>query len=540
MRPLRIGILVVIVLALACSAWAVTATKFSKVRVQQPDTTGYAFQVDRNLTAASTNSPLAYFLQDHASDDQPLLYLKQDGTGNIITALGSGGVQKFYVDTNGVLYAGYDAAAFWTATTADGGGVTFNCTSDGTAGFTFSDAVTLSAGIDIGSTITLSNDETIDNATNGQIAVTAGVFKHLVDSAAYWTATQADGAGVTFDSVSDGTAGFTFSDALSIPKATVTQTATTGNAVSITRDLASGSTDSPVLSVVQDNATDDQTALYLKQDASAAYLIDAYQGATRKFAVTANGVMAADSVVFTQATTGYAIDATRDLAAGSTDSPVVRILQDNATDDQAALYIKQDAAANLITGVGTAAATVFEVTDGGAVKSLSGVGAAAGAGNVATEYGTGYAHQTVLTLTDVSVSIADGAPGFGTLKIYDFPAGYIQSQGLVADITLTAGAGGITDDFDGDISFGTTGTADGTLDGTDVNWVASTGTTQAAAGIGAADCVITATEQTIKDGHTTASDLYVSIIIDDADISALDTLAINGTITITWMNLGDN
>lgn len=49
----------------------------------------------------------------------------------------------------------YDALAYWTATQANAGGVTFNSTSDGTAGFTFSDLVTTSAGINLGTSQSL-------------------------------------------------------------------------------------------------------------------------------------------------------------------------------------------------------------------------------------------------------------------------------------------------------------------------------------------------------------------------------------------------
>lgn len=55
------------------------------------------------------------------------------------------------------------------------------------------------------------NDEVVLNATSGMVQVTTGVVKHAYDAAAYWTATQANAGGVTFASVSDGTAGFTFS-----------------------------------------------------------------------------------------------------------------------------------------------------------------------------------------------------------------------------------------------------------------------------------------------------------------------------------------
>lgn len=78
----------------------------------------------------------------------------------------------------------------------------------------------------------LQNGELIDNATNNQIALTAGVFKQAYDAAAYWTATQADGGAVTFNSVSDGTAGFTFSDLITasagITSSNATLTPTTG------------------------------------------------------------------------------------------------------------------------------------------------------------------------------------------------------------------------------------------------------------------------------------------------------------------------
>ena len=95
-------------------------------------------------------------------------------------------------------------------------------------------AITINA-----TTLTLSNSETIDNATNGTVAITSGVLKHAYDSAAYWTATQADAGAVTFDSVSDGTSGFTFSDAINFGVVAINGTyfdvaATTG-AVTLTQ-----------------------------------------------------------------------------------------------------------------------------------------------------------------------------------------------------------------------------------------------------------------------------------------------------------------
>jgi predicted aconitase with swiveling domain len=113
--------------------------------------------------------------------------------------------------TSGVFKHAFDAAAYWTATQADAGSVTFASVSDGTPGFAFSQAVTLSDTLGVGGDITLQNTETISNAVNGTVEITSAVFKHAVDAAAYWTATQADAGAVTFASVSDGTPSFTFS-----------------------------------------------------------------------------------------------------------------------------------------------------------------------------------------------------------------------------------------------------------------------------------------------------------------------------------------
>lgn len=54
--------------------------------VSQIHNAGNALRVLRNLAAASTDSPLVEFIEDHASDDQGLLRLQQDGTGYIVEA----------------------------------------------------------------------------------------------------------------------------------------------------------------------------------------------------------------------------------------------------------------------------------------------------------------------------------------------------------------------------------------------------------------------------------------------------------------------
>jgi hypothetical protein len=64
--------------------------------------------------------------------------------------------------------------------------------------------------------------QTFDGAISSGAITTTGLFTHKFDTEAYWTATQANGAGVTFDSVSDGVASFTFSDRVVMGKQELT------------------------------------------------------------------------------------------------------------------------------------------------------------------------------------------------------------------------------------------------------------------------------------------------------------------------------
>lgn len=59
-------------------------TAAAKLHVVAANTTGEALLVERNLTAASTDSPVANIIQDHASDDQTALRVQQDGAGAIL------------------------------------------------------------------------------------------------------------------------------------------------------------------------------------------------------------------------------------------------------------------------------------------------------------------------------------------------------------------------------------------------------------------------------------------------------------------------
>ncbi len=178
--------------------------------------------------------------------------------------------------------------------------------------------------------------------------------------------------------------------------------------------------------------------------------------------------------------------------------------------------------------------------------AIGGTGAAAGSGVVAAEDGHGRIHLTTLTLTNTPVVLADeaGVIAHGGLKIYDLPAGAVQVLGAVSDLDLTLSAAGVNADWDGDVALGTvTASNNNTLASTEANFIPSTATPQAAASATTANAQSTITQAgTVIDGTTTAADVYLNLLVDDADhtVGATPTNIIcNGTVKLVWVQLGD-
>lgn len=175
--------------------------------------------------------------------------------------------------------------------------------------------------------------------------------------------------------------------------------------------------------------------------------------------------------------------------------------------------------------------------------SSTGVGAAAGTGVVASEQGNGVIQKTVLTLTNTPVVLADnaGVVAYGSLKIYDFPQGAINFLGATANLAITKSSAGVNADFDGDFSLGSVAANNGaTLATTEQNIIPTTPTPQAVSGVTSAKGQSTA--GLYLDGTGTAVDLYLNMLVDDADHDVTGTpcnLIANGTITVLWTNLGD-
>ena len=120
------------------------------------------------------------------------------------------------------------------------------------------------------------------------------------------------------------------------------QTATTGNTLWAYRDLASGSTDSPVVFIEQDNAGDDQNALKIQQDAPQTALDIDQNGAGRGLNIANSGNQTAEYIL----QSGVNAANRNALAVYSNaiqiNSPLVTFIQDNLASTQPVLNVQQD------------------------------------------------------------------------------------------------------------------------------------------------------------------------------------------------------
>ncbi len=192
------------------------------------------------------------------------------------------------------------------------------------------------------------------------------------------------------------------------------------------------------------------------------------------------------------------------------------------------LYINTGSGATQIGGTNQAGNTVN-------------VGAVNGATVSAVEYGDGFFHRTVLTLTATPVTVTDSAPqvaGGGT-KIYDFPAGAITFLGgsfSVAPTTTSTIASTLKSGVTIEIGLGTvigagalTTTEDNIIDG--ATGPSSTVINVAAAAIAGAK----SSAPSIAGTAGSPADMLINIGVPTAtDIDADATVTLTGTVTILW------
>lgn len=148
---------------------------------------------------------------------------------------------------------------------------------------------------------------------------------------------------------------------------------------------------------------------------------------------------------------------------------------------------------------------------------------------------------------DVSVTLADGAPGSGTAVIRKLPQGNFMILGALCYLTFTKVSGSITDTFDGDFSIGTTPDANAALATTDVDIIQSTAMGAATAGVSPRIRGVTANTSgiltnnvTILDNTDGSLELNLNVLIDDAAISGAAVVRAKGTLFLVGMTLGDD
>lgn len=150
--------------------------------------------------------------------------------------------------------------------------------------------------------------------------------------------------------------------------------------------------------------------------------------------------------------------------------------------------------------------------------------------------------KTVITLSGLSVTMTDAttAGSHGSVKLYDFPACNLFFLGGTCDLTLTAGAGGITDTAAVVAAIGTAtvGTDNATLTSTEADLIPSTAS-PLTGGAGVTKGKTVTAGAVVFDGTDTAKDAWLNLAVPDAGSTADDTLTVSGTITLVWSNLGD-
>jgi len=227
----------------------------------QTSSTGIGFALTRNLASASTDSPAVLIEQQNAGDDQPGLAIAQvatsasaldiyEGTQAAGTVrYGFGATGKLTLTTNSALA---DSALHLLQNDVDDSFITF----EGTSG--------------AGASVNISTD-------NG---ATADMIQVVVDGGAAATRWIPAYASTTLPGVPTWDSVYASDKHLDINAAVLQfeQTSTTGRAFEIFRNLASASTDAPVVVLEQQNAGDDQPPLAIGQLASAADVLRLYDG----------------------------------------------------------------------------------------------------------------------------------------------------------------------------------------------------------------------------------------------------------------------
>lgn len=173
--------------------------------------------------------------------------------------------------------------------------------------------------------------------------------------------------------------------------------------------------------------------------------------------------------------------------------------------------------------------------DAGAAVAVTGVSV--------SDTGVGVVQKTVLTFDAMELAVTD-ALAYASKQLYDFPEGRILVLGATGSLQFAVGsarAGTINDDASLTWALGTAAASNITLSGTMVNLLPKATKVLEAAD----DEYNTASTNALAasahiDGTGTALDAYLNVGFEtNTQIDGDGLLLITGSITVTWLNLGD-
>jgi len=164
------------------------------------------------------------------------------------------------------------------------------------------------------------------------------------------------------------------------------------------------------------------------------------------------------------------------------------------------------------------------------------------AGKIAAQHCGGKVRTTVLTLNAVPVAVTD-ASAYANIQVYDFPKGRIQILGVIGSLywAVTTARTTINDSASLTWALGTVVASNITLATTMIDLAAKATKVLAAATTALNTISETALSASVQfDGSGTAKDMFLNVGFEtNTDIDGDGTLTATGTITITWVDLGD-
>ena len=200
-------------------------------------------------------------------------------------------------------------------------------------------------------------------------------------------------------------------------------------------------------------------------------------------------------------------------------------------------------------GLKRAAKPLYDAIGDNQTRTAAGSVPSAVSGPVTVEeMGTDAMRRTRFTLTDLPISVVSVTTGNGVggTQIYDFPEGYIQRMGCVANLSVsiaTASQADFTDATpEGDMGVGTVAPANADAlgtDATDDDFATATAFVMSAYADSAVD--LPSEAAALVDGSATAVNLFVNFLVDAADIDddATTEVLVSGTIDVVWSLIGD-